>query len=63
MALDSSSGDFPGEFNGEFECYVCVECGYTEFYVKHPWALKPDALPGATRLKAGLKAGRSTPYR
>ena len=27
---------------GLFECYVCVQCGFVEWYVKEPASVEPD---------------------
>jgi predicted nucleic-acid-binding Zn-ribbon protein len=49
-----------GETTGDFEAWICLGCGYTEFYVKRPEALRIDQLEGATVFESDPREG---PYR
>jgi predicted nucleic-acid-binding Zn-ribbon protein len=63
MALGGASiGFFTSEAIGTLQAYVCLKCGYTEFYVGDVGGLidEVEKIAGARVLRA---EERSTPYR
>ena len=53
-------GFFGDEEYGEFEAYICRECGYSELYVKGAKTVQLDKVAGATLIEG---AGGKSPYR
>jgi predicted nucleic-acid-binding Zn-ribbon protein len=47
------------EEQGGLEAYMCMECGYTEFYVREPRKVDPSLIRGARILSSSAR----TPYR